>query len=160
IKDALLNAHPYVTRTVIEQTKKIPAVLKNEYFQALQTTRSYVNIEKLMWLLYENFPNEYSKILTAVKNLKHSPNDRKIEITALSIEYLQTKNKDAVNKIVMYASPSFEFLTKINAFHALMKIDYDDDRVNKYLKIASNSANHRLANVAKEVLEHFQKIKK
>ncbi|GAB4207343.1 MAG: hypothetical protein Fur0023_18070 [Bacteroidia bacterium] len=160
IKNALLDAHPYVTRTLIDQTKKIPTALKNEYFQALQTTRSYINIEKLMWLLYDNFPNEYSKIIESVKHLKHQPNDRKIEIAALSVEYLKTKNMAALNKIVLYASPSFEFLTKINAFNALVKINYYDERVKRYLEIASNSANYRLANAAKEILAHFQKIKK
>ncbi|GIV30143.1 MAG: hypothetical protein KatS3mg028_1209 [Bacteroidia bacterium] len=160
IKNALLDAHPYVTRTVIENTKKIPGALKDVYFQALQTTRSYINIEKLVWLLYDNFPNEYMKIISAAKNLKHQPNDRKIEIAALSIEYLQTHHADALNKIVLYSSPSFEFLTRNNAFKALIKIDYYDERVKKYLESASQSPNQRLANPARETLQHFQKMKK
>lgn len=160
LKHALTQAHPYVTRTVLDNTKKIPSMLKDAYYQAVQTTKSYINIEKLMWILYDNYPQEYQKIISLAQTTKHQPQDRKIEITALTIEYLQTKNSNILNKIVRYASPSYEFLTKINAFNALVKIGYIDANVKKYLDIASKSANYRLANAAKETLNFFDKLKR
>ncbi|MCX7728370.1 MAG: M1 family metallopeptidase [Bacteroidia bacterium] len=159
IKDALMNAHPLVTRTVIENTKRIHASLKETYFQCLTKTKSYINIQKLMWLLYDHFPSEYQRIIQLSQSTKYPSADKKIEITALAIEYLQTKNKNCIDKIILYASPSFDFTIKTNAFDALIKINYFDDRVKKYLEIASQSANNRLANPAKETIHHFQKIK-
>lgn len=155
LKLVLTKGHPLVQRTLIDYTKKIPSQLKQEYLQLLYNTKSYINIEKTMWLLYDNFPNEYEKII-AIKN-KFKPLNRNIEITALTIEYLKTKNKSVLEKIILYASPSFEFRTKINAFNALIKLSYIDDRVMNYLKIASESANYRLANAAKETLRYFEK---
>ncbi|GAB4454119.1 MAG: hypothetical protein OHK0036_17510 [Bacteroidia bacterium] len=160
IKNALFEAHPLVNRTVIDYTKKIPQALKQEYFNALNTTKSYINIEKLMWLLYENYPDEYRQILEKTKPFYNLPNDRNIEIAALTIEYLKTQNIQSLQKIKLYASPSFEFRTKINAFNALIKLSYIDKQVKQYIEIASKSANYRLANAAKEALHFFEKIKK
>lgn len=159
IKDAILNASPLVNRTVIENTKKIPVSLKQDFYTALSTTKSYINIENLMWLLYENYPNEYTKIIELTRKHFDKSTGKNIEITALSIEYLQTKNESALKKLKLYASPSFEFRTKINVFEALIKINYFDDSIKQYLKIASKSANYRLANSAKETLQHFEKMK-
>jgi aminopeptidase N len=157
IKYALIKAHPLVNRSVIENTKKIPSSLKKEFFEALKTTKSYINIEKLMWLLYDNFPSEYQDIISSVKNFK--PNNRSIEITALAIDYLVTKNKASLEKLVLYSSPSFDFTVRMNAFNALVKVNYKDERVINYLKQASKSANYRLANAAKETLNYFEKQK-
>ncbi|MCX8144106.1 MAG: M1 family metallopeptidase [Bacteroidia bacterium] len=157
LKHALLQAHPLVTRTLIDNTPKIPSLLKNDFFSAIQSTKSYINIEKLMWLLYSNYPNEYQQIISNTNKFK--PNDRNIEITALAIEYLQTKDKKLADKIVFYASPSFEFRTRINAFNTLIKINYFNNKVKQYLQQASQSANHRLAAAAKETLNYFEKQK-
>lgn len=158
LKNTLINGHPNVQRTLIDHTKKIPLQLKQEYFQLLYTTKSYINIEKAMWLLYDNYPDEYEKIIVVKDKFKSL--DKNIEITALTIEYLKTKNKSALEKIVLYASPSFEFRTKINAFNALVKLSYFDERVEKYLNLASQSANYRLATAAKETLKYFEKQKR
>lgn len=91
-----------------------------------------------MWLLYSNYPNEYQQIISNTNKFK--PNDRNIEITALAIEYLQTKDKKLADKIVFYASPSFEFRTRINAFNTLIKINYFNNKVKQYLQQASQSA--------------------
>ncbi len=158
IRNALLKAHPIVNRAVIENTKKIPFNLKPEFFSALNTTKSYLNIEKLMWILYDNFPNEYQKIIDSSNKLKS--NDRNIEIASLSIEYLTTKDKKALKKIILYSSPSFEFHTRINAFNALVKINYIDENVRKYLIQAIRSTNGRLSGPAKEILNYFEKQKR
>lgn len=157
LKHALSQAHPLVTRTLIDNITKIPSSLKDNFFNALNTTKSYTNIEKLMWLLFSNYPNEYMRIISNTQKFK--PNDRNIEITALAIEYLQTKNNKVAEKIALYASPSFEFRTRINAFNALVKINYFNHKIKEYLLQASQSANHRLAAVAKETLNYFEKQK-
>lgn len=158
IQNALLYAHPYVNRTVIEHTKKIPSSLKNDFYKALSTTHSYINIEKLMWLLYDNYPNEYEKIIN--KTHIFQPTDKNIEITALAIEYLSTQNQSALEKIILYSSPSYEFRTRTNAFSALIKINYIDERVRQYLKQATRSANNKLAIPARETLNYFDKQKR
>lgn len=73
--------------------------------------------------------------------------------------YKQTKNNKVAEKIALYASPSFEFRTRINAFNALVKINYFNHKIKEYLLQASQSANHRLAAVAKETLNYFEKQK-
>lgn len=158
LKFVLNQGHPWVQRTLIEHTSKIPFTLKQDFFQMLSKTKSYLNIEQLMWLLYDNFPEEYKKII-ANKD-KFRALDKRIEITALAIEYLKAPKKEIIENLTLYASPSFEFRTRMNAFNAFMKISYINETIKKYLKNATESSNHRLASFASEVLKHFEKQKR
>ncbi len=160
IQNALQDKDTRVVGTVIDKTTKIPLSLKEHYYQALKT-KSYRIIAKTIWLLYNNYPQEVSKIMDNIKhiNFNTTTDNRLVEITVLSVQYLANKDSHALHKIVLYASPSFEFRTRNNAFDALIRVNYFDDRVKLYLEQASKSANGRLAGPAKEALRYFEKQK-
>ncbi len=157
IHSALQDKDTRVVNAVISNTKKIPSILKEDYYKALQT-KSYNIISQTMWLLFSNYPTEYQKINDAVKSFNQTTG-KIVEITTFAIDYLSTKNTTSLNKIILYASPSFEFRTRINAFNALVSIDYYDTKVKSYLEQAINSANNRLAEPAKDALKYFEKRK-
>lgn len=156
LKDALRSNDPLVTRHVLMNTQKINPELKEEYFAALKS-KSYINIEKAMDLLYANFPAEIQRILDETSQYKNSTGQI-IAIKRFELSYVHFKDKKSLDSIIRMASPSFEFRTRINAFDALTRIGYFDQVVEAYLEEAANSPNHRLSSAAKSTLKFFEKI--
>ena len=70
-----------------------------------------------------------------------------IAIGAGQQEYLQ--------ELVEYASPRYEFETRINAFQLLKRLNYLDDKSAGYLLDGYLYWNYKVSNSAKEVLQYF-----
>lgn len=157
IKRSLTEKDPLVVRAVLANTTKIDPVLKEDYFNALNS-KSYINIVMGMNLLYENFPGEADKILTITEKYENTTG-RMVEIQRDIIRYAAHKDTTALQRIVFMASPYYEFRTRVNAFDALVKIGYFDAKIEEYLRQAMESSNGRLATPARETLEYLSKMK-
>jgi aminopeptidase N len=152
-KEAMADKDAEVRFKAVESTAKIPAESRTEY-EALLTDSSYNVINELLPKLCETFPENTAQYLQ--KTDKVDGLNKEVRTTWLRIAC--RKPDDAhLKELVDYASNSFEFRTRVNAFKALENLNYADLRAINGLLEASQSWNGRLANPAKETLAYFYK---
>lgn len=156
LKKALSDKNVFVRRAAIENIDTIPEVLLKDYELLLQDS-SYINIEKALRKLCEQFPRQSAKYLDLTKNIEGSAKNVKIA-------WLEIKGKDNPEefgkKLVEYTSNSFEFRTRLKAMEALKKLDYYNDELVYNLIDAALNANKRLANPAAAYIRFFLKQSK
>lgn len=149
---AIRDEDPLVRRSVLEHVKTIPLSLKPE-FEKLLEDQSYVNVAKALEVLSRSFPEEIPAYLeetrdeTGWRGLNIRMKWLEIAIGAGQQEYLP--------ELVEYASPRFEFETRINAFQLLKRLNYLDDKSAGYLLDGYLYWNYKVSNAAREVILYF-----
>ncbi len=91
--------------------------------------------------------------LQAVRGVEGHPG-RQVEIKALEIA-VRTGDRSALEKLVDYASLSFEFRTRQNALRVLKRLNQMPPSLLPHLFDALVSTNARLAAVAREITEYW-----
>lgn len=151
IRMALKDKDVAVRKAIISQTKMINPDLQKEY-EKLLTDASYETIGFALEKLCVQFPQNQAKYIELTKNVDgirgNNIRVKRLELTALS-------NEKAMNELIFLASNSYEFLTRINAMNALVKLNYLDQQLLNYLIDGAFSTNIKLSTTALATLKHF-----
>ncbi len=151
IRQALRDPHPQVRFAVLANLNPLPASLLPD-LEALLQDSSYVVEALALERLSEAFPRrvpQYLKKTADDLGVGHSVRIKHLEIAALH------GDRAAVDKLVDYASVSFEFRTRQNALRALKALNLLPPNLLPHLFDALLSPNARLATVARECVDYW-----
>lgn len=152
LKEALQDPHPQVRFAVLANLNPIPATLRPE-LEKLLSDSSYVVQAYALERLSEAFPRRVSDYLRLTGNVLgivgNNVRIKNLEVAALN------GDRNALDKLVDYASPSFEFRTRQNALRAFKALNAMPQALLPHLFEALTSTNTRLAAVAREVVEYW-----
>lgn len=143
-----------VRRTLITKTNTIPKKALSTYEKLLKDA-SYNNISMALDKLLYQYPENSAKYLALTQN--DIGLHANIRIKWHQYNALYNNSEESKKALVEYASNSYEFLTRRNAFEALVAINYLDENAVTHLFDAALNPNARLANPAVETLTHFAK---
>jgi hypothetical protein len=152
IREALQDPHPQVRFAALAHLNPIPSSLLPDLEKLLRDS-SYTIITLALERLSEAFPKRVPAFLQAVRGVEGHPG-RQVEIKALEIA-ARTGERIALEKLVDYASPSFEFRTRQNALRALKRLNQMPPTLLPHLFDALLSTNTRLAALAREITEYW-----
>ena len=76
-------------------------------------------------------------------------------ISWLQIDYYEHDDRESLDKLIDFVSPSYEFRTRVAAAEALSRLDYLDEKLIAYLFDGHFSFNPRLRGPMKDVLDHY-----
>lgn len=150
---ALTDKDAEVRKTGLYTVAEVTPAIEMEALKCLSDPSYKVVETALEFLCVTNFSKaeEYLKLAEGkVGNRSHN-----IEITWLKINAIVMKDKASVEKIVDFASPSFEFLTRGKAFKTLESLQYLDEKTLDYLIEAKFHFNSRLRSSAQSCLVYF-----
>lgn len=153
-RSALKDADGNVRRTALRSWEPVPFSLKEQYEAALQDT-SYANVEIALQALCRSFPDQIPQYLERTKS-QTGWRGRNIRMKWLEIS-ISSGNKGDLAELIAYASPVYEFETRMNALTTLKKLLYVDAETVKFAVSASKHWNNKLAAVGKEYLAYFGK---
>ncbi|HZW62955.1 MAG TPA: M1 family metallopeptidase [Flavobacteriaceae bacterium] len=148
-----------VRNAIAEVLTTIPEKLKKNY-ESLLKDASYNTIEKALYNLWNNFPNDRATYLDKTKDIKGRNNNvRQIWLLlALSTpDYNEQKKSEYFDELIEFTSAQFNFEERLNAFQYLFMLDACNDICLKHLEQASGHHNWRLASYAKKQLEILKK---
>ncbi|MDW8015040.1 MAG: M1 family metallopeptidase [Bacteroidia bacterium] len=152
LKEILKDPHPQVRFAVLAHLSPIPATLRPD-LEKLLLDSSYAVQAYALERLSEAFPKrvpEYLRLTAPILGLVgHNVRIKHLEVAALY------GDQTAVNKLVEYAGPAFEFRTRQNALRALKALNAMPVTLLPHLFDALLSPNLRLAGVAREVTEYW-----
>ncbi|MEN3040817.1 MAG: M1 family metallopeptidase [Bacteroidia bacterium] len=152
MKEILSDPHPQVRFAALANLNPIPATLRSEVEKLLQdssyTVQAYA-LERLSEAFPRRVPEYLKQTTTTLGIVGHNVRIKNLEIAALY------GDKAAVEKLVDYASPSFEFRTRQNALRALKALNALPPSLLPHLFEALLSPNNRLAATAREVCEYW-----
>ena len=149
---ALEADDPLIRRAVLEYTDTVPVQLQAGY-EKLLMDKSYVNVEKALSVLSRSFP---LKIPVYLEATKHETGWRGLNIRMKWIELaIGAGQREYLMELVEYASPRFEFETRMNAFQLLKRLNYLDKIAARNLMDGYLYWNYKVSNVAREVLSYF-----
>ncbi len=151
VKKALNDKDVVVRKGVIQNVKNIPAILLPEY-EKLLTDSSYETIALALEKLSIQYPENNARYLEKTKGVIGT-RGRNVEIKWLEIASIT--DKQYLGQLVGYTSPSYEFITRQNAFASLKKLGYFDQIAMESILNAAFSSNSRLATPAIETLKYF-----
>ncbi len=161
IDSALKDNDLQVRKAAVYSLKSInaqQATILESYFTDNNT--SYETLIRSLELLVAYNPNNTEKYLNLSKNIK-GINGLNFRIkwleTAIDGNINTTKNTE---ELVSYTSISYDFLTRVGAFESLYRLDILNEEILSNLNQAITSANSRLANPAKGVLEKYRQVNK
>ena len=140
-----------VRKSVINNIVTLPPRLRTE-FETLLTDSSYDVVTAALTKLSEQFPDRLPQYLDNTKGVDGM--DRKVKIRRFEL-IAATGNSAAVDSLVEYSGGSYEFRSRLNAFDALKRLNYLDERVIGSLFDAMTHWNNRLKNPATEVAQYF-----
>ncbi len=152
IRDALRDPHSQVRFAVIANLNPISTSLLPDLEKLLRDS-SYTVVTLALERLSEAFPRRVPAFLQAVRGVEGHPG-RQVEIKALEIA-VRTGDRSALEKLVDYASLSFEFRTRQNALRVLKRLNQMPPSLLPHLFDALVSTNARLAAVAREITEYW-----
>ncbi|GIV22809.1 MAG: M1 family metallopeptidase [Bacteroidia bacterium] len=152
LKEALRDPHPQVRFAVIANHNPLSTTLRTD-LETLLRDSSYVVQALALERLSEAFPRRVPEYLRMTANdlglVGHNVRIKHLEVAALH------GDKGAIDKLVDYASPAFEFRTRQNALRALKALNALPPSLLPHLVEALLSTNMRLAAVAREVTEYW-----
>ena len=152
LKEALQDPHPQVRFAVLANLNPIPATLRPE-LEKLLSDSSYVVQAYALERLSEAFPRRVPEYLRMTANdlgiVGNNVRIKNLEVAALH------GDRNAIEKLVDYASASFEFRTRQNALRAFKALNVMPQALLPHLFEALTSTNTRLAAVAREVVEYW-----
>lgn len=161
IDKALTDSDMQVRKATVLALKNINAPQEKilmSYFTDDNT--SYETLIKSLELLVAYNPNNTQKYLD------HSKHILGINGLNFRIKWLETAIDADINvakyteELIHYSSISYDFLTRVNAFEALYRLSIMNEEILNNIKQATTSANSRLANPAKDVLEKYKQTNK
>ncbi|HTL82579.1 MAG TPA: M1 family metallopeptidase, partial [Bacteroidia bacterium] len=154
IRSAINDTNVMLQKAVINNTVLVRQDLLPDY-EKLLTSPSYEVVLNTLDKLCFQYPQNSINYLNATKGVIGT-SGRNVEVKWLEIKAkMGGMDKDAIDKLVLYTSESYEFRTRVNAAQALKRLDYFDPTMMKNLINAGFSANTRLANPCFDVLNTF-----
>ncbi|MGE0568661.1 MAG: hypothetical protein AB7O73_11985 [Bacteroidia bacterium] len=154
IKDVLNSNDVQVKKTLIQYTSQINPTLIAEY-EKLLSDSSYELIEIALEKLCIQNPFHVSKYIDLTAGIEGTKG-RNVKIKNLELAYLFLgNNNETINQLVDFTSNSYEFLTRVNAFAALTRLDYINEKAIENALMAALSNNGRLAGPAKAYIKEF-----
>lgn len=123
-------------------------------FVAALEDSSYDVVSAALEKLYNQFPENSNEYLDKTRNVMGMNNSVNIKWHELYASNHGDVN-ESQKRLVYYASNSWEFRTRINAFNALKSIGYCNSQLVEYLFEAMLSTNGRLAAPAGQFVEYF-----
>lgn len=152
LKEALKDPHPQVRFAVLAHLESLPASLRPE-LEALIEDSSYVvqafALERLSEAFPRRVPDYLKRTAPTLGLVGHNVRIKHLEVAALN------GDRQAIEKLVDYASPAFEFRTRQNALRALKALNTLPQSLLPHLFEALLSPNTRLAAVGREVTEYW-----
>lgn len=142
-----------VRMAVLESTVRVPADLEDDYRMLLNDS-SYQVIENALRLLAFYVPQHVADYLEITKN-EQGNRAHNIRIEWLRVAYAHSKQEEYLEELVDYTSPSFEFLTRVNAAKALQNLNVFNEVALANLLDARFSFNSRLRGPASTVIDYF-----
>lgn len=152
IKLAINDKDDDVRKSVLNNMSKYNDALLPE-LEKLITDPSYELAALALDKLCFNYPANTDRYLALAKGIVGT-RGHNVEVKWLEIAVGAGK-KEFTDKLVDYCSNSYEFITRVNAFNALKKLDMFPLQAQKYALDAAVSPNTRLSNPAVEVLKYF-----
>jgi aminopeptidase N len=145
-----------VRQAIAEYVTEIPSELKADY-EALLDDASYITIEKALFSLWLNFPQERNKYLSKRKVLQGF-NDKNVRILwltlALITEDFEPENKNMYfEELTDYTDPIYGFEIRQNAFLYLQEIKACKEVCAENLKQAAGHHSWQFSKFAKSLLE-------
>ncbi|MCS6790322.1 MAG: M1 family metallopeptidase [Bacteroidia bacterium] len=151
-REVLQDPHPQVRFAVLAHMNPIPATLRPDLEKLLQDS-SYVVQALALERLSEAFPRRVSDYLKMTAStlgiVGHNVRIKHLEVAALQ------GDPKAIEKLVEYASPAYEFRTRQNALRSLKALNALPVSLLPYLFDALLSPNTRLAGAAREIVEYW-----
>lgn len=152
IRRAVSDEDDKVRLAVLRNVRAVPESIRPEY-ESLLHDKSYLNVELALENLCRSFPNRYHLYLdrTADETGWRGRNIR-IKWLELAIENGGTLN---ITELKQYASQSYEFETRINAMHALKRLNLLDEELVTFLIDGYFHWNYKIRNAAGESLRYY-----
>lgn len=160
-KDVFKNSIK-VRQAIAEHVTQIPEDLKADY-ESLLDDKSYITIEKALYNLWVNFPEERPKYLSKTRNIVGF-NDKNVRllwiVLNLNTPFYDTDNKQELfNELVDYTGEAYNADLRINAFRYLSMMTACNDNCKSNLETAKTHHNWRLVKFAKELSEQLEQKK-
>lgn len=143
-----------VRKSAINNTKGVPAEFQKD-IESLLKDSSYTVVATALEKLADAYPQNINSYLETTKNELGMYNQVKIKWLEIAVSAATPTASDSREKLIRYASPSYEFWTRRNAMNALKRINYCDDKVIDYLIDGILNPCGRLSAPAQEVLAYF-----
>lgn len=145
-----------VRQAIAEYLTEIPSELKADY-ETLLNDESYLSIEKALFNLWLNFPQERNKYLSKTKDIQGF-NDKNVRILwltlALITEDFEPENKNRYfEELTDYTDPIYGFAIRQNAFLYLQEIKACKEACAENLKQAAGHHSWQFSKFAKSLLE-------
>ena len=142
-----------VREQVLNKNKSWNESWKSLYEKSLNDN-SYDVQKTALEKLCKAYPAEAAKYLEVCKDAYGMNQSLKLKWIELSIEN-QYKKEEALSLLELYASPSFEFRTRVAAFQLLKSLNHVNESVLSSLFQASLSGNGRLSGPATDLLNNW-----
>ncbi|CAH8282104.1 aminopeptidase N [Mariniflexile fucanivorans] len=160
IKGILNSKDLKIRQSIAINLTEIPSELKTDY-ETLLNDKSYITIEKALFNLWLNFPQERHKYLNKTKGIQGF-NDKNIRILwltlALMTEDFEPENKkEYFDELTQYTNPVYNFEIRQNAFLYLQEIKACNDACVENLKQAMTHHSWQFSKFAKAMLEVVEK---
>ncbi|MFI0428962.1 M1 family metallopeptidase [Mariniflexile sp. HMF6888] len=156
IKKALNTKDIKVRQALAINKTEIPSELKADY-ETLLNDESYLTIEKALFNLWLNFPQEQKKYLSKTKGIQGF-NDKNVRILwltlALITEDFEPENENMYfEELTDYTDPRYGFEIRQNAFLYLQQIKACKEACAENLKQAADHHSWQFSKFAKSLLE-------
>ncbi len=149
ITKAINDADDKVRLAVLQNVKHVPATLRTEYEKMLRD-KSFLNVELALENLCNSFPERYGLYLDQTQD-EVGWRGRNIRIKWLEIA-INNGGWAYEKELKQYASPSYEFETRINAMYALKRLNLVDEVVIHNMMEGLFHWNFKIRNAARENL--------
>ncbi|MDW8271484.1 MAG: M1 family metallopeptidase [Bacteroidota bacterium] len=151
LSQALHDNDVEVRRAVVTALRTVPGWLRTDVERCLQDS-SYQIVGRAVELLAESFPSAALEYVERVRDCEGAHYRVRIACERIRAERGDTA---ALARLVDYASPSYEFITRENAIAALRALNWCDTLLVRYLLDARFHFNSRLVNAAREAIAQF-----
>ena len=153
VKIGLEDKDAEVRKAVLNNTLSIPNELEPLYRKCLQDS-SYAIVTKVLNLLSFHQLQNIKEYL-AITEKEKGDRSNNIRIEWLKQSYRLTKDTKYMDELVDYTSPSYNFLSRVNAAESLKELNELNEKALANMINAFFSFNGRLRAPVKAVLDHF-----
>lgn len=154
---ALADREAEVRRAVISSLGTVPPWLERECVELLSDS-SYQVAQIALEQLAASFPDRAMEYVGQLERRSLGDECAGYRVR-IACDRIRAERGDtaALQRLVEYASPSYEFVTRQNAIAALRAVDWCDTTLARYLVEARFHFNQRLVSVAREAIGFFAK---
>jgi aminopeptidase N len=151
LRRALRDSWSEVRNSVINSMTRVPADMLQDV-EMLLNDSSYNAVYSTLEKLSEQYPANADRYLSMTAD-EYGPSNR-VRIKWYEIKALLGE-KLALDSLVDFLSPSYEFGTRQNAMNSLRKLNYVNDAAARHLMDALTSTNGRLSFSASSLIDYF-----